>query len=276
MSSLEQYPFAHHPCFAESRKELWARIHLPVAQHCNVKCIFCDQSIGSSCHTSKPGFANSLMEPQDAISRAMEEVENDSSLRIIAISGPGEPLANEETFTTLEGIRKQNESLNFCLSTNGVLLEDCVPRLLELGVTSISVSVNAIFPETAASIYDWARIDGKVTRGKEMGRIVIKKQFAGIKRAAALGMIIKVNTILIPGINTNDIDYLSKEVANFGASLQNIVPLIPCGKNLGLRSPTANELGCARLTGSKHIRQFTQCKQCRSDVVGIPGKDRIL
>lgn len=276
MSSPESYPFVHHPCYAESRKDLWLRIHLPVAQFCNVKCIFCDHSIGSSCHTSKPGYANTLMHPQEAISRAMEEVEKDSRLRIIAISGPGEPLANEETFTTLEGIRKQNESVNFCLSTNGVLLEDCAPRLLKLGVTSISVSVSAIFPETASRLYEWARIDGEVTRGKEMGNIIIQKQFAGIERAVALGMIIKVNSILIPGINTDNIDYLSKEIANSGASLQNIVPLVPCGNIQSLRPPTANELDCARLMASKHIRQFTHCKQCRSDVVGIPGRDRIL
>lgn len=276
MSSPEPYPFAHHPCYAETRKELWARIHLPVAPFCNVKCIFCDHSLGSSCHTSKPGYANTLMRPREAISRAMEEAEKDSRLRIIAISGPGEPLANEESFTTLEGIRKQNESLKFCLSTNGVLLEDCAPRLFELGVTSISVSVSAILAETASKLYEWARMNGKVIRGKEMGKIVIQKQLAGIERAAALGMVVKVNTILIPSINTNDINLLAKEIADSGSSLQNIVPLVPCGNNPSLRSPTANELGFARLTASKHIRQFTHCKQCRSDVVGIPGDDRIL
>jgi len=276
MSSPDQYPYAHHPCYAESRKNLWARIHLPVAKICNIKCIFCDHSVGSSCHTSKPGFAGTLMNPHEAISRALAEIEKDRKLRIVAVSGPGEPLANKETFTTLEGIRKQNGEINFCLSTNGVLLEDCAVWLKEVGVRSISVSVNAAFQETAARVYEWARIDGKVLRGNEMGEIIIQKQLAGIARAVELGMIIKVNTILIPDHNENDITYISKQVAQSGATLQNIVPLILCGVNPNLRPPTKKELDNARLTASKHLRQFTHCKQCRSDVVGIPGCDTIL
>ncbi|MHA1137349.1 MAG: radical SAM protein [Candidatus Thorarchaeota archaeon] len=276
MSDPNQYPYAHHPCYAESRKNLWARIHLPVAKICNVKCIFCDHSVGSSCHTSKPGFANSLMQPHEAIARAKIEIEKDRGLRIVAVSGPGEPLANEETFTTLEGIRKQNQGINFCLSTNGVLLEDSAVRLKELGVRSISVSVNAAFPKTAARVYEWARFNGKVIRGNEMGETIIQKQLAGIKKAVALGMVIKVNTILIPDINVDDIPYISKQIVQAGAALQNIVPLILCGENPQLRTPTKKELDSARSTASKYLRQFTHCKQCRSDVVGIPGQDRIL
>ena len=276
MSSPERYPYAHHPCYAESRKFLWARIHLPVAKICNVKCIFCDHSVGSSCHTSKPGFAGTLMKPNEAIYRAQVEIEKDRNLRIVAVSGPGEPLANEETFTTLEGIRRLNEEINFCLSTNGVLLEDCAVRLKELGVSSISVTVNAAFPETAARVYEWARIDRKVLRGSEMGEIIIRKQLAGIARAVKMGMIIKVNTILIPDYNGDEISHIAKQIAQSGASLQNIVPLILCGENQDLRAPTTKEVDSARSIASKHLRQFTHCKQCRSDVVGIPGQDRIL
>lgn len=276
MSAPDQYPFTHHPCYAESRKNLWARIHLPVARICNVKCIFCDHSVGSSCHTSKPGFAKSLMKPHEAIARAQTEIENNRNLRIAAVSGPGEPLANEETFTTLDGIRKQNQEIEFCLSTNGLLLEEYAISLKKLGVRSISVSVNAAFPKTAAKIYEWARIDGKIIRGKKMGTVIIQKQLAGIERSVALGMIIKVNTILMPDFNVEEIQSISQQVAQSGASLQNVVPLIVCGENLQFRAPTKKELDDARLAASKYLHQFRHCKQCRSDVLGIPGHDRIL
>jgi nitrogen fixation protein NifB len=216
------------------------------------------------------------MKPEEAISRTIEEVEKDPRLRIVAISGPGEPLVNEETFTTLEGIRNQMDHLNFCLSTNGVLLEEKVPRLKELGIRSISVSMSAIFPDTAARVYEWARINGKKLKGKAMGEYIIQKQLAGIERSVALGITVKVNTVLMPGINNEEINHLAKQISNAGASLQNIVPLVLCTINPDLKIPTREEIDSARFTASLYIHQFTHCKQCRSDVVGIPGRDRVL
>lgn len=276
MATPAQYPFVSHPCYSETRDNLWARIHLPVASNCNVKCIFCDHSIGSSCHTSKPGYSTSIMNPKEAIARTLSEIEKNPLLKIVAISGPGEPLANKQTFTTLEGIRNQNKELDFCLSTNGVLLEGAATQLKKLGVRSVSVSMSAIFPETAAQVYEWARIDGEILQGQKMGEAIILKQLAGIERTVALGITVKVNTILMPNINTEDIQYLSKQIVDSGASLQNIVPLIPCGNAQQLRPPTKEELYMARQIASENIAQFTHCKQCRSDVVGIPGFDRIL
>jgi len=276
MTSPSQYPFVSHPCYSETRDNLWARIHLPVARNCNVKCIFCDHSVGSSCHTSKPGYSASIMDPKEAITRTFSEIEKNPRLKIVAISGPGEPLANKETFTTLEGIRNQNKELEFCLSTNGVLLEGAATQLKKLGVRSISVSMSAILPETATQIYEWARIDREILQGLKMGEAIILKQLAGIERTVALGITVKVNTILMPNINLKDIQYLSKQIVDSGALLQNIVPLIPCGNAQKLRPPTKEELYMARQIASENIAQFTHCKQCRSDVVGIPGFDRIL
>jgi nitrogen fixation protein NifB len=216
------------------------------------------------------------MKPNEAISRAIEELERNKRLKIIAVSGPGEPLANEETFTTLGEIRKRNDEVKFCLSTNGVLLLDHAARLRKLGVQSISVSMNAAFSETAARIYEWARIDGNIVQGKEMGQAIIQKQLAGIEKAVELEMIIKVNTILIPEYNVDDIPHIAQRIAQAGASLQNIVPLVLCKEDTQLRTPLKNELDKSRSVASKYIHQFTHCKQCRSDVVGIPGQDRVL
>ena len=200
MSLPHQYPFLHHPCFSESRDGLWARIHLPVAAKCNVKCIFCDHSLGSACHTSKPGYARSLMDPEDAISTAFIEMKKNHQVRIVAISGPGEPLANDSTFQTLIGIRKENDAVHFCLSTNGILLEKNAIRLKKLGVESVSVSMSAIHPHTTSKMYEWLQIGRRFVRGEEMSHIILRKQLAGIEKSLAQGMTVKVNSILIPDI----------------------------------------------------------------------------
>ena len=157
MVTPDHYPFSHHPCYSESRLDLWSRIHLPIARYCNVKCDFCDHTGVTACHTSKPGFAANLMEPAEAISRTIRELEKDSRLKIVAISGPGEPLANEETFETLRLVQIEFPNTIKCLSTNGLLLPEKIDLLHKYGVGNLTVTLNAIDPEIGAKIYEFVK-----------------------------------------------------------------------------------------------------------------------
>ncbi len=217
-----------------------------------------------------------MMSVANALYVLERELEATDRLKIVAVSGPGEPLANSETFALLSEIHRKHEWLKLCLSTNGTLLPESLEKLKELGIDTISVSMSAARPHTAASIYEWAIINGKRASGEEMGERVISLQLEGIRLAAEAGFAVKVNTILIPSVNSHEMAEISVRIAEAGAALQNIVPLVPSDKMAFLRPPTSAELRVARSGGSAHIAQFTHCKQCRSDVVGIPGNDRIL
>ncbi|MFX1560402.1 MAG: radical SAM protein, partial [Promethearchaeota archaeon] len=268
-----EYPFSYHPCYSENRTSLWHRIHLPVARYCNVKCMFCSHSIGSSCHSSKPGECKKIMTPAAAVARTRIEVERNPNLRIVAISGPGEPLANPETFETLEMVRTNFKDIAICLSTNGTLLEENVRKLKELNVETISVSMSTSSIHSASKIYEWGKFQDMIIHGEEMASRIVQSQLQGIIKASGAGIHVKVNSILIPGINMNDIVPLARILATAGAVLQNIVPLVPNDRLSSCRAPTKEELSRIRAEASQFIRQFSFCKQCRSDVVGIPGCD---
>jgi nitrogen fixation protein NifB len=216
------------------------------------------------------------MSPSEAIQRTNEELLLNPNLRIVAVSGPGEPLANPETLTALRGIAEMNDDVKFCLSTNGILLNEKLTELLEIGLSSISVSMSTQSSVIAGMLYEWAAINGRILQGEQMGKEVVSRQLQGIKLASDLGICVKVNTILIPDINMEDIEPLSKQISRAGAKLHNIVPLIPCDTAASLRTPTVREISAARIAASKNIRQFVHCRQCRSDVIGVPGCDRIL
>ncbi|MHA2070419.1 MAG: radical SAM protein [Candidatus Thorarchaeota archaeon] len=270
------YPSELHPCWSHSRKHIWERIHLPVARSCNVKCSFCDRKHASRCHTPSPGSSRILMTPNEAVKRTLEEIKRRPNLRIAAVSGPGEPLANDPTFDTLQGIKTAIPDIHFCISTNGILLANKITRILKFDVETVSVSISTVNPSSAARIYEWAVIDGKLLRGEEMGKLVIEKQLEGICKASRAGIRVKVNTILIPTINGQDIGDLASEVSRAGATLQNIVPLVPTANMMEFSAPSQVELETARQAASLYIDQFHHCHQCRSDVVGIPGDDTPL
>jgi nitrogen fixation protein NifB len=273
---MQKYPFDHHPCWAECREDLWERIHLPVARRCNVKCYFCDHSLGNNCHSSKPGASSEVMTPEYAFQRLKDEIRDRPRLRIVGISGPGEPLVNSETFELLDHVNNLAHTLRCCISTNGVLLSDKVMDLLDCNVETVSVSLSTIRPKTAQRIYEWAMIEKRVLTGRAMGKKIIESQLKGIEQAIQEGIRVKVNTVLIPSINYHEMNEISRVLHNLGVSLQNIVPLVPWAGMAEIEKPDSNSLEHARSIASVHMRQFTHCQQCRSDVVGIPGNDSIL
>ena len=276
MSLFDRSHITNHPCFSDNRDNLWHRIHLPVASKCNVKCVFCSHTVGASCHTSKPGQSNQLMSPKVATARAISEIRKDSRVRIVAVSGPGEPLANPETFETIEIIRENLDAIQFCLSTNGTLLEENVPWLVNMGFKNLTVSMSTAKSSTASKIYEWARVGENILTGERMGSIIVDAQLRGISKAADAGITVKVNSILIPTVNQDDIIALAEIIEDAGASLQNIVPLVPNDLLHKLKPPGNDLLETMRSQASRFINQFRHCKQCRSDVVGLPGCDVIL
>lgn len=93
-------------------------------------------------------------------------------------------------------------------------------------------------------------------------------------------MLVKVNTVLIPGINDHHIAQVSEKVKSLGATLHNIMPLISDpshGTYFGLsgqRGPTEDELQRVREECGVHMPQMTHCKQCRADAVGMLSDDK--
>ena len=101
--------------------------------------------------------------------------------------------------------------------------------------------------------------------------ILVKKQLEGLKIASNLGFLLKVNCVLIPDINLGHVRDIAYEVHKRGASILNIMPLIPLGKFANMRAPTCEELQSAREKCESIIPIFRACKQCRADACGIPG-----
>ncbi len=265
--------FAHltsvHPCYNEKAHFTTARIHLPVAPRCNIQCNYCIRKLDKCEH--RPGVTGAILNPQEALVRVDKYIKEMPNLRVVGIAGPGESLANEETFETLKLVHEKYPELIKCVASNGLLLAEKVEKLLEVGVTSVTVTINAVDPEVGAKIYSSVRYHDKTYRGVEAARILIKNQLLGVKKASEAGLNVKVNTVLIPEINFEQVKEIAKRSAENGAILMNIIPLIPLQRFENSRAPECDELTMARTIAEEFIPQFRLCRQCRADAVGIPG-----
>jgi nitrogen fixation protein NifB len=148
-----------------------------------------------------------------------------------------------------------------------------MPQLEEIGLHSLTVTLNALDPRVAARIYSHVCYRGVRYTGEEGGAILLANQLEGIRQASELGLTIKINTVLIPGINDDEIPRISKKVASLGAFVMNIMPLIPNARFAHLLPPSPERLEVLRSVNEKTIGQFKHCRQCRADAVGLIGQD---
>ena len=173
--------FAHitkaHPCFNEKMHDKVGRAHVPVAPKCNIFCNFCTRDINDE--ENRPGVASCVMNPDDAI-KHINDVTADGPIAVVGVAGPGDSLANEATFEFFEKLAKEQPDLIKCMSTNGLLLPKYADKLAELGVNSVTVTINAVDPDIAEEIYSFIKYEGKVYKGLEAAEILIKNQLVGV------------------------------------------------------------------------------------------------
>ena len=262
-----------HPCFSAEDHFRYGRIHLPVAPRCNIKCGFCVMKF-DCVNESGPGAASRVISPDEAVMRVAAAAAEDRRLRVAGIAGPGDPLANPETFETLEKVHAAFPGLTLCLSTNGLLLYEHAQQLAALGVRALTVTVNAAESETACKIYQ--RI-GDERAGKELCEYFLSRQLEGLKRAAALGISIKINTVLIDSVNTDEITEIARRAKEHGAVLMNLMPLIPQGMFRDCVPVCPEQTDLYRIQAERFLPQFAHCRQCRADAAGVPGEcERML
>lgn len=264
-----------HPCYNEDAHHEFARMHLPVAPRCNIQCNYCNRKY-DCCNESRPGVTSEILTPEQAVDKIRVVMEKIPSLKVIGIAGPGDPLANESTFETLRLVKKEFPDLTLCISTNGLMLHGNEKRLFDLGVRFVTVTINAFDPDIAAKIYDHIIWKGKTYNGTEGAKILIDRQLQGMKGCADLGILVKANIVMVPGVNDEHIPDLVKTVKKNGAYIVNILPLIPIEgtKFADKRAPTGEERRKLMDLCSIDAKMMRHCKQCRADAIGLLNNDR--
>ncbi|WP_077610419.1 radical SAM protein [Clostridium sp. Marseille-P2415] len=260
-----------HPCFGGNKNNV-GRIHLPVSPGCNISCKFCDRKINDD--EERPGVTSKVLTPLQALEVLDKALALCPEITVAGIAGPGDTLATDYALETFRLVKEHHPELIKCMSTNGLLLYERADEIIEIGVESVTVTVNAVDPEIEAKLNRWIVYHGNVYEGARAAEILIENQLKGIKRIADAGITVKVNTVLVPNINGEHIEDIAKAVKEAGASIYNIIPLIPQSDLSDETAPVCREIDEARTAAGKYIDVFRHCQHCRADAVGmLGGKD---
>jgi nitrogen fixation protein NifB len=264
-----------HPCFDEEAKHTNARVHLAVAPKCNIQCNYCNRKY-DCVNESRPGVTSSILTPGQAAGYLRELDTRLDNLAVVGIAGPGDPFANpEETLETMRRVKADFPEKIFCLSTNGLDLEPYIDEIAELGVSHVTLTINAVDPLVTAKIYKWVRFDKHVYRGEEGARLLLQRQLACIPLLKAKDITVKINSIIIPGINEDHIEEVARVCASLGADVINCIPLIPTAETpfAEVEKPDTKLIFRVRTLASEHLKLMSHCARCRADAAGLLGQD---
>lgn len=269
-----------HPCYSEDAHHYFARMHVAVAPACNIQCHYCNRKYDCA-NESRPGVVSELLTPAQAVKKTLAVAATIPQMTVLGIAGPGDPLANpERTFETFRELAVKAPDIKLCVSTNGLALPDHVEELSKHNIDHVTITINCVDPDVGAKIYPWIFWQNRRIHGREAAAILIERQQQGLEMLVAKGILVKVNSVLIPGVNDEHLKEVSKIVKAKGAFLHNVMPLIAEAEHgtfygvMGQRSPNPEELKNLQDACEGDMNMMRHCRQCRADAVGLLGEDR--
>ena len=273
-----RFDLSKHPCYNAEGKHTHARIHLPVAPKCNIQCNYCNRKF-DCVNESRPGVTSQVLPPAQAVAYLQAMKEKVPSIEVVGIAGPGDPFANPyETMETLRQVRAAYPDIMLCLASNGLHIGPYINEIAALEVSHVTITINAVDPAIGALVYSWVRDGGRPLKGEDGATLMIERQLDAVKRLADHGILVKVNSIIIPGVNDRHIPEIASKVKELGAMIMNCIPLVPV-EDTGfahLEEPDGIMIARTRLLAGQNLKQMSHCARCRADAVGLIDADQSL
>ena len=159
-------------------------LRVSVTDRCNYRCIYC-----------KPEEQFEFI-PHEEILRYEEIVEIieeavNSGVTKVRITG-GEPFARKGVVDFIKKLREIKKLEDISLTTNGFFLSEYAEKLKDAGLNRVNISLDSLQEEKYK----------RITRGGSL-----EKALKGIDSALKAGLLpIKINTVLIRGINDDEVE----------------------------------------------------------------------
>jgi nitrogen fixation protein NifB len=191
----------NHPCYSEEAHHHYARMHVAVAPACNIQCHYCNRKYDCA-NESRPGVVSEVLTPHQAVKKVMAVAANIPQMPVLGIAGPGDPLANpSRTLDTFRQLSQKAPDIKLCVSTNGLALPAVVDELCQHNIDHATITINCVDPDVGAKIYPWIFWNNRRIKGRKGAEILIEQQQKGLEMLVARGVLVKVNSVMIPGVN---------------------------------------------------------------------------
>lgn len=154
-------------------------LRVSLTDRCNLRCTYCMPAEGL------PFLDRKATMSRDEIARLVRIAVTELGVRQVRFTG-GEPLLRKDLAEIIADCAALEPRPEISLTTNAIGLELRVAALAAAGLDRINVSLDSVHAETFAQI----------TR-----RPFLDKVLRGIQASADAGLAVKINAVLLPGVN---------------------------------------------------------------------------
>ncbi len=188
---------------------------MSLTERCQLRCTYCSKEAGGVCVKEGELLAEDFI----FIARAFAELD----FKNIRLTG-GEPLMRRDLAQIVKGISDISRFEGIFLTTNGVMLEDRLDELKEAGLNGCNVSIDSLKPDVYRSIC-----------GNDLDPAL-----GGIRKALKVFGTVKLNTVLIRGVNDDEADDFIELTRENNVTVR-FIELMPLGSEENRAEGVSNE-----------------------------------
>ena len=158
-------------------------LRLSVTERCTLRCVYCRLDEGVC-----PKAAELSTDDFIRVARACVGL----GINRIRLTG-GEPLLRKDILDIVRGLAALEDVVELTMTSNGQMLAGKALALKQAGLTRINISIDSLDP----------------SKFRELTGGDLSEVLAGISEAVQMGLLpVKLNTVLVKGINDNEVDDL--------------------------------------------------------------------
>ena len=172
-------------------------LRLSVTDRCNLRCFYCMPEEGIHFLPKEQ-----LLSYEEMI--RLTDLFTDMGVDKIRITG-GEPFVRKDLIGFLERISNNKNLKKLSITTNGILTKSFLPRLKTLGIDQINLSLDSVDEENFS----------KISRRYEFGKVMDT-----FHQMLNDGFKVKINAVIMGGINDHEIIDLAKLALTYPVSVR--------------------------------------------------------
>lgn len=192
-------------------------LRISLTDACNLRCIYCMPEKDVKFNNVEGALTN----------RELEKIINifgELGTKKLRFTG-GEPLLRKDLHCLID-VAKKSGIEKIAITTNGILLEEKLEQLVKAGLSEANISLDTLHEEKFSDI----------TRGGDLHKVL-----KAIDKSLELGVKVKINVVIIDGINDNEFIDLCKLSINKKLDVR-FIELMPIGEGIKFKGKTEEQL----------------------------------
>jgi cyclic pyranopterin phosphate synthase len=229
------------PRLVDAQGRAYSYLRLSVTDRCDFACVYCMPPGGEEDHAERPELLS--FEEAARLARIFAAC----GIERIRFTG-GEPLVRRDVVRLVELVRRNSGLSKLVMTTNGNRLAELAAPLRAAGLAGVNVSVDTLDPGRFREL----------TRGGELRRVL-----AGVRAALDAGLEVKINAVVLGGINDGDAGALVDWAWELGITPR-FIELMPLGE--------AAKLSATRFISQADLLARLGARLSEATARGVPGQ----